>query len=389
MPVLDRQAVTEAGARRGTRRGAPRRPVRPDESHLPPSLRGLPPRSVPETSPTPLQKHYVLLSAPALILGAIAITALELGAGFESPLVKVVRPRSRRRSCSSPRRTRRSGSGGRPGRGCRSIAAAGCSGSPGSSMSLVVPRAHRAGRRPRAGRLTWPATTSPPSARSTRRARRCWPAMGRGVDGRSTDIASGQGRAAAGWRGRSTTARTAGPGSSPTCPATEHRERAVVSRVRLHRVRQPAGRRDDDPGDRRRRGRPPPARDRARLGRVGPAGRLPRGRRDARRGGGPRDARGDGAARRAGRDRRAVLAARGRGRRRGVRGARSSGGAARKTPEALEIASFAPDAIPWAGIAFKTTLLGDPRLGRPPRAGTSRARGVPRAGSGSSGRRRR
>ncbi len=31
----------------------------------------------------------MLLSAPALILGAIAITALELGAGFESPLVKI------------------------------------------------------------------------------------------------------------------------------------------------------------------------------------------------------------------------------------------------------------------------------------------------------------
>jgi hypothetical protein len=83
MPVLDRQAVAEA-----THVAAPGHPVRPDESHLPPSLRGLPPRSVPEASPTPLQKHYVLLSAPALILGAIAITALELGAGFESPLVK-------------------------------------------------------------------------------------------------------------------------------------------------------------------------------------------------------------------------------------------------------------------------------------------------------------
>jgi hypothetical protein len=84
MPVLDRQAVAEA-----TPVAAPGHPVRPDESHLPPSLRGLPPRSVPEASPTPLQKHYVLLSAPALILGAIAITALELGAGFASPLVKV------------------------------------------------------------------------------------------------------------------------------------------------------------------------------------------------------------------------------------------------------------------------------------------------------------
>lgn len=73
MPVLDRQPVP-AGA---------------GESHLPPSLRGLPPRSVPETRPTPLQKHYVLVSAPALVLGAIAITALELGAGLGSPLVKI------------------------------------------------------------------------------------------------------------------------------------------------------------------------------------------------------------------------------------------------------------------------------------------------------------
>jgi hypothetical protein len=31
----------------------------------------------------------VLVSAPALVLGAIAITALELGAGFDSLLVKV------------------------------------------------------------------------------------------------------------------------------------------------------------------------------------------------------------------------------------------------------------------------------------------------------------
>jgi hypothetical protein len=56
---------------------------------LPPSLQGLPPRSVPETAPTPLQKHYVLLSVPVLILGAIAITALELGAPLSGPLVKL------------------------------------------------------------------------------------------------------------------------------------------------------------------------------------------------------------------------------------------------------------------------------------------------------------
>ena len=76
MPVLDRQPVrSPAGA--------------PAASALPPSLQGLPARSVPETAPTPLQKHYVLLCAPALVAGFIAITALEIGAGFGSPLVKV------------------------------------------------------------------------------------------------------------------------------------------------------------------------------------------------------------------------------------------------------------------------------------------------------------
>ena len=69
MPVLDRQAV--------------RVPV------LPPSLQGLPPRSVPEVAPTPLQSHYINLSVIVLICGAIAITALELGASLGSPLVKL------------------------------------------------------------------------------------------------------------------------------------------------------------------------------------------------------------------------------------------------------------------------------------------------------------
>ena len=45
--------------------------------------------SVPEAAPTPLQKHYVLLSVPVLILGAIAITALEIGVPLGSPLVKL------------------------------------------------------------------------------------------------------------------------------------------------------------------------------------------------------------------------------------------------------------------------------------------------------------
>ena len=35
--------------------------------------------------------------------------------------------------------------------------------------------------------------------------------------------------------------------------------------------------------------------------------------------------------------------------------ARIVGGTAAPTPEALEIATFAPEAIPWSGIAFKTT----------------------------------
>lgn len=60
MPVLDRQAGAVAS-----------------------------PRSIPETAPTPLQKHYINLSAIALVAGAVAITALETGSTFSSPLVKL------------------------------------------------------------------------------------------------------------------------------------------------------------------------------------------------------------------------------------------------------------------------------------------------------------
>jgi hypothetical protein len=69
MPVLDRQAA----ARR----------------NLPPSLAALPPRSVPEVAPTPLQRQFVSLSVVALIAGAVAITALELGTPLASPLLKL------------------------------------------------------------------------------------------------------------------------------------------------------------------------------------------------------------------------------------------------------------------------------------------------------------
>jgi hypothetical protein len=69
MPVLQRQTRPE--------------PV------LPPSLQGLPPRSVPETRPTPLQRYYINLSVITLFCGAIAISALELGVPMGSPLVKL------------------------------------------------------------------------------------------------------------------------------------------------------------------------------------------------------------------------------------------------------------------------------------------------------------
>ena len=80
MPVLDRQAMP-----------TPARPSGriPNASTLPPSLQGRPPRSVPEAAPTPLQFWYVNLSVIVLICGAIAITALELGAPLSSPLVKL------------------------------------------------------------------------------------------------------------------------------------------------------------------------------------------------------------------------------------------------------------------------------------------------------------
>jgi hypothetical protein len=65
MPVLDRQAI-------GAPAAAARRPDR-----------------IPETQPTPLQRHYISLSAVALIAGALAITAIEAGVPFSSPLVKL------------------------------------------------------------------------------------------------------------------------------------------------------------------------------------------------------------------------------------------------------------------------------------------------------------
>jgi len=70
MPVLDRQAAPEAPAAPGA--PAARRPDR-----------------IPETAPTPLQRQYINLSALALVAGAVAITAIELGTPISSPLVKL------------------------------------------------------------------------------------------------------------------------------------------------------------------------------------------------------------------------------------------------------------------------------------------------------------
>jgi len=44
---------------------------------------------IPETKPTPLQKHYINLSAIALVAGAIAITGVETGMPLSSPLIKL------------------------------------------------------------------------------------------------------------------------------------------------------------------------------------------------------------------------------------------------------------------------------------------------------------
>jgi hypothetical protein len=80
MPVLDRQPVADGTAgspRAGTTGAATATTSRP-----------APPRMVPETTPTPLQRHYINLSAVALVAGFVAITALETGSSLSSPLVK-------------------------------------------------------------------------------------------------------------------------------------------------------------------------------------------------------------------------------------------------------------------------------------------------------------
>jgi hypothetical protein len=82
MPVLDRQPVAERAPGSAGAAGAP------DPGRIGGPVRPAPPRTVPETAPTPLQRHYINLSAIALVAGFIAITALETGSTLASPLVK-------------------------------------------------------------------------------------------------------------------------------------------------------------------------------------------------------------------------------------------------------------------------------------------------------------
>lgn len=77
MPVLDRQGLPASVAPRDL------------ASPLAAAAASRPPDRIPETAPTPLQRHYINLSAIALVAGFIAITALETGSTFGSPLVKL------------------------------------------------------------------------------------------------------------------------------------------------------------------------------------------------------------------------------------------------------------------------------------------------------------
>jgi hypothetical protein len=77
MPVLDRQGVA-APAASASAGAAPASAV---------AARPL--DRIPETAPTPLQRHYINLSAIALVCGFVAITALETGSTLASPLVKL------------------------------------------------------------------------------------------------------------------------------------------------------------------------------------------------------------------------------------------------------------------------------------------------------------
>jgi hypothetical protein len=82
MPVLDRQGGP-------ARASAPASTAGSLATSQASAAASRPPDRIPETAPTPLQRHYINLSAIALIAGFVAITALETGSTFGSPLVKL------------------------------------------------------------------------------------------------------------------------------------------------------------------------------------------------------------------------------------------------------------------------------------------------------------
>ena len=338
MPVLDRQAVREPPARPAARRSRrASRACRRDPSRR--SLRR------PSSGTTSTCRSSVL------ICGAIAITALELGARLGEPARQAVRPR--RGAAPGPHNRRRGrahlavGLGvdaGRSRKGLFRLAWVAVSlvglAAPGRRRSIARPRRRDLAR----GRVR--ARARRPLHRHRVRARRA------GLDGPVAQLlpALRHGAAFGAIDGRGP--RPAG------CPACGHiayvNPRLVVTTLPI-----------TDDG----RAHPAPPRHRAGPRLVGPAGRLPRGRRDGRPGGDPRDVRGDRAARRARRDRRALLAARGGGRRRRVRGADRRRRRPARRPRRSRSRRSRPEAIPWPGIAFRTTILGAPRLARPAPAG--------------------
>ena len=186
---------------------------------------------------------------------------------------------------------------------------------------------------------TRPASCSTPSAAARTR--------------RSTGIPSGGGVPS--WMaGCSTTARAAARSSTFGPIEGEDRDRLAVPVVRPHRLRQSAPGRDDDPGHRRRRDRPPPPGiEPGRGWWAQPGGFLE-----------VDETVGEAAVRETLEETGLIVEP---GEIVGLYSrleaavvvlafeARVVGGTPRLNPEALEIQAFAPEAIPWPGIAFKTS----------------------------------
>ena len=267
---------------RCARRRAPRSGRRPcprasRASRPAPSRRSPRPRSSSTTS---------LLSVPVLISGAIAITALELGASLGQPARQAVRA------------DRRAAARHHDGRRGRAHLAVGLGVDAGRPRQGPVParlggrQPRRAGRARRRVRPGHPRVTA--AGRDGHRAARARP--GRALDRpalgrRRPALARGVAQLLLALRGAA--------GRSAAVP-DEDRDRLACPACGHIAYVNPAPGGHDVPDHGRRRDRAHPARHRARQGLVGAAGRLPRGRRDGPRGRHPRDPRGDGPARRAG-----------------------------------------------------------------------------------------